>query len=520
MDVEIFYPGVGPITRWSVVVSRGIVPSTIVLETMPLPAIQAVPAPLVINVGGRTYTMPDVVAASHWVKPPNPLTGFRNCLRLLDHRWRWRFGSISGVYNSRLPNGAVDPNSRRTPAELATLCLTAMGEVGFNVSMMPTGMFPPVRWDKDNPAEALDKLCRYVGCEVTGGEIGQVTIWPIGVGNDLPDGDRINPPFTLDAADRPKELIVQGGNTVFQSRLKLVGIGRNGNTGLPLVTRAPYGPSTLQSPFSYPDIDEDDERTDAFQSAYKWFYTDSQADGTQTLPGANTPISYGYQYKLLPSLLDYWTSKDGRFLPVTQKVLGKFWPWGDDAEEQLTQITYNGSFAVDDARNIVRFPYPVWNLDSAGTRKAPELYLETAYNLQSRAGEYEALRVGQAIGGATGSRVLYRPEIFYSVKHTHNDDDNGITGTVSTAAAAVAEAQAYLAAFSRIYTEGTQYDISWGNMEAVALDGRTAQIRLEGGVAVPFRMRASQMTEFDIYGPSSRDLRRNRYLESMMERNP
>lgn len=502
MDVTITYPGVGPITRWSVVVSRGITPATFVLETLPLPSITAAPGPLTITVGDRSVTFPDVVASREWVKIPSPIKGFRNCIRLLDHRWRWKFGSISGVYNVRLPDGTIDPATRATTKELASLCLTAMGEFGFDVSRMPTGMYPPVRWDKENPAKALDALCRYVGCEITGGEFAQVTIWPIGLGNDLPAGNFINPPFTLSAAERPREIVVQGGNTVFQSRLKLVGIGRNGNTGLPLVNRTPYGQSVLQSPFSYPDIATDAERSDAFQSAYRWFYTNSQADGTQTLPGCNTPISYGYQYRLLPSLLEAWTNKDGLPQAVTQGVIGKFWPWGDDADSQLTQITYNGTFAVDLDRNLVKFPYPLWNLDSAGTREAPELYLDTAYHVASRTGEREALRLSRVVGGDAGQLVLQRPEVFYSVRHAHDSSSNAIVGSVTTLNQAQAEAQAYLDAFARVY-DSTQVDITWGNLERLALDGRTAQVGLSGGQNEKFLMRASQMLEFDIFGATA-----------------
>ena len=46
-------------------------------------------------------------------------------LAILDRRWKWAWGEISGVYNTRFANGDVDPEREKTPQELAELCLKA-----------------------------------------------------------------------------------------------------------------------------------------------------------------------------------------------------------------------------------------------------------------------------------------------------------------------------------------------------------------------------------------------------------
>jgi hypothetical protein len=515
IPTTVSYRGISNVTRWSYVRSRGIVPGTFVLDCVPQ-TVNATPATLTVTFGDLQFTFPDMVASEETLLQSHRLRGFNTKVHLLDHRWRWKFGAISGRYNVRLPNGTVDPTTAATPAQLATLCLQAMGESGFDVSRMPTGMWPPADWQNDNPAEALDKLCRYVACEITGGELGQVVIYPLGVGEELPEGKFINQPFPLVPWNRPRLLVLQGGPTVFQSRLKLAAVARNADTALPLTTLSPYAASVDQSPFSYPDIDTAQERTDAFQSVYKWFYTKSQADGSHTLPGSLTAISKGTQYRLLNTLIDSWLNPDAVRVPVIPGVVGKFWPRGSDADEQTDIITYNGQFAMDAARNLVTFPYPLWNLDSEGAIKAPELYLNTAYHVANLTGGLETFQSLGFVGGDAGARVLRRPEIFYSVKHSYSVS-NAIESTVTTLGQAQTEAQAYLNAFFRSYQESEQREIEWGGLENVRLDGRIAQLTMSGGTAHKTLMRGSRMAEHGIFGPTSQEQRRNRFVDAWLE---
>jgi hypothetical protein len=516
IPTTITYPGIENISRWSYVRSRGIVPGTFILDAVPA-ALTAAPATLRITYGDREFEFPNMVATEETLLQASKVRGFNMKIHLRDHRWRWKFGSISGRYNVRLPNGLVDPTTAKTPAELATLCLQAMGEANFDVNRMPAGMWPPANWQGDNPAECLDKLCRYVACEIVCGELGRVEIWPLGMGSELPDGAFINPPWPLIPQNKPQAIVVRGGPTVFQSRLKLAAVARNAETSLPLTTLAPYAADVNGSPFSLPDIDTNQERTDAFQSVYKWFYTRTQADGTHTLPGSTTAISKGTQYRLLNTLIDSWLNPDNMRVPVIPGVLGKFWPYGSDADETTTIINYNGQFSIDAVRNLVTFPLPVWNLDSTGTLKAPELYLNCAYHVASITGELESFQAVGIVGGPIGTRVLHRPEIFYSVKHSYSVS-NAIEGTVSTLAAAQMEAAAYIAVFGLSYTESEQRTIEWGGLENVKLDGRIAQLTMEGGIAHRTLMRGSRMAEHCIFGPTSQEQRRNRFMDSWMER--
>ncbi|TWT30725.1 hypothetical protein [Blastopirellula retiformator] len=110
---------------------------------------------------------------------------------IFDQRWRWRFGHISGEYNRRRRGGdendpiAIEPDTKKTPQDLARLCLEAMGERRYDVSKMPNVSRPYVNWDYKLPAVALSELVDACGCRVVLKHGGQVSIEQAGVGAGL-----------------------------------------------------------------------------------------------------------------------------------------------------------------------------------------------------------------------------------------------------------------------------------------------------------------------------------------------
>ena len=113
-------------------------------------------------------------------------------LPILDRRWKWRFGEISGSYNVRRPDKTY--KREKTPQELAALCLEAMGEQRdrWDVSRLPNFARPEILWKVDNPASMLDELVSQLGCTWTLDYFSdQVVIWPLGEGVDLPEGPTI-----------------------------------------------------------------------------------------------------------------------------------------------------------------------------------------------------------------------------------------------------------------------------------------------------------------------------------------
>jgi len=148
-------------------------------------------------------------------------------LSVLDRRWKWAFGAISGSYNVRLENGELDEDfPRKTPQELARLCLEAMKESGADVSAMPNHGKPEVHWDFANPAQALAELCDAFGCRIVLGLNNKVRLLPVGTGAALPGGkDVADESLAADPPEKPDEIAVYGPPASFQFDLELEAVG-------------------------------------------------------------------------------------------------------------------------------------------------------------------------------------------------------------------------------------------------------------------------------------------------------
>jgi hypothetical protein len=169
--------------------------------------------------------------------------------RILDRRWRWQFGEISGHYNQRDRRDNLIPWMVKTPTELAEMCLKAMGETGYEIDL-PEGLSqldldiwrdnpapgektpvtktnPEVFWEGERPAAALDRLCSVFGRRLVWDyTTGTVKIVKPGYGADLqpmPHLDEIRQ--HLDQPVKPTGIGVIGANVRVQMRLKLIAVG-------------------------------------------------------------------------------------------------------------------------------------------------------------------------------------------------------------------------------------------------------------------------------------------------------
>jgi hypothetical protein len=124
-------------------------------------------------------------------------TGEISQVSILDRRWRWRFGQISGTYNIRRDDASLEQgqagaiSSERTPQQLATLCLEAMAESQFDVSDLPNDARPTVEWDREVPAQALAALCDQLGTQVVLQLDNRVALRRVGQGAELPPIDAL-----------------------------------------------------------------------------------------------------------------------------------------------------------------------------------------------------------------------------------------------------------------------------------------------------------------------------------------
>lgn len=167
--------------------------------------------------------------------------------RLLDRRWRWRFPVISGVYNkpknnadgfadekasaaglgSRVDELEYIEETKKTPRELATLCLKALGEEekNFDVNDLPEDVFPQVNWDLNRADEALQSLCDTLGYRVVMKLDSKIKIELLGKGGKLPEQDAITINKSIDPPEKPDKIKYYGAPKRLQIDFRLEAVG-------------------------------------------------------------------------------------------------------------------------------------------------------------------------------------------------------------------------------------------------------------------------------------------------------
>jgi len=283
------------VSRADISRSHGITPAVIMLDIVPVDpqnlAVGTRHGELVVEYDGARLSIPNcVIDASSVSFSPN---GRIHSLSIFDRRWKWQYGSVSGHYNRRTETGklivANDPefrtssvmNSQKTPQELATILLNEMGETNFDVSPLPEGTGPEVKWEDDNPARELAQLCEMFGCRVVYGWDDRVRLFRIGQSADDTGENRkwanrseraaerraqrlarlagtvINPPLpnplpviryseAIDIEDRPDSITIATGPILHQWDFELEAVGEDTDGSIKLVKDLSFAPFPRQ----------------------------------------------------------------------------------------------------------------------------------------------------------------------------------------------------------------------------------------------------------------------------------
>lgn len=300
------WPGVPAFLDCTYTCSWGITPGVATLTVSPRLIEIAEVGDLVLSDGARAVTIPDckVIRPSGQRTPQESVT-----LLIEDHRWRWRFGAISGRYNvpaertSTVPlverplNPAGNPPApppvpppgeepvwpwtRKDSRQLATLCLLAMGEAQFDVSALDPTATPPTEWDAANPAVALQQIAEAQGCVVVyRPDAGSVLIAKRGEGAELPAGTILGQTGGLDAKVRPSRVVLYGAPVRFQVRFKLEAVGVEFDGRILPIDKLSYRPAggwLKSGPPRFGNLPQSGlpgKRTnaDAIQLASQWVY--------------------------------------------------------------------------------------------------------------------------------------------------------------------------------------------------------------------------------------------------------
>lgn len=330
-------------------------------------------------------------------------------VQILDRRWAWKTGQITGEYNIR-KKGEVVAEGKKTPRELATLCLEAMKETGFDVSALPEDEdYPYVNWEVEVPAKALADLCDLYGCAVSLQIDETVKVVKLGEGVEFPAGFLHND-LAIDPANVPKRLQVVTAPTRWQVDLLLEAVGvetdgtpqGGGLTGLDgtvkLIDDLSY--ATIEGWESFGDDDEfgeegapftENERNLAKETIWRWYRV--SIEGLE-LEGNKVKLESRKQIlPLISELLDT-IGEGSQKHPLEAFVWGNYYEGESlSANTDTNEITredfrpilkYKGGMSIDEENGIVKFSEQVFAYDDDGNVIPPKLWLRCVINLRDK----------------------------------------------------------------------------------------------------------------------------------------
>lgn len=526
------FPGVTQITGADFTLSHGISPSVCLIRTVPHTRFIAEVGTLRFGFANLRLDFPE--AALNTASLRIDQSGQRWSLQILDRRWKWAFGKIEGRYNVRRADGEIDPDTRKSPQELAKLLLQAMKEQRFDVSAMPDRSRPAVAWDHVTPAPQLAILCEQLGCRIVLNLNNRVVIHRIGRGRDLPaNGLELNAGFGWASRRRPDSLIVIAGPRRFQSKLELEAVGEDTDGQIKLIDDLSYTPDNgwdgeisgffggVTGTFKQ-DGKDIENSTLAEKTVWRWYRVKQIAGGGFVPPGFQGVVKS--IDKILPlenGLLQTERDASGVKRQLPPIVKGVFWPFGFDHANTEVGALYDGDFQLDTQKGIVKFAKAVTKLanpDAEDFKETePDLFLTVAYSVKDdKTGMPVRTTVERQLPGrrrGTGPMLLQHPEIIQTTRQTYENDEF-LKAVKDNFNDVRIEANHYLDAVTDEFTPASSQDIQYAGLLRISPDGAIQQVSWQVGAAGAFT-RASLNSEFNIFVPSFAERRRQERVDQI-----
>jgi len=421
---------------------------------------------------------------------------FRNCMvesatleidrgqlwsvRILDRRWKWRYGHISGAYNIRQRNGRIRDGSERSLPQLAALLLRAMGESQCDTAALRTDLRPAIAWDYSNPARELRKLCDLSGCVITLGLDNRVRLMRAGDGPPLPVlGVERNAAAGVQSSLRPDALTLAGGPTLYQDALELEAVGLDTCDQVKPIDQLSYKPAAGWGGSAYEsmaDVAAGGARNRALQTVWKWYRVKNREDGRFAISQIEPVLdSYVQILPLRSTLLE--ADASGR--PAPAYVTGEFWSRSHAYTNTAAGTRYNGRFRIDGDQGIVKFSSPVLKLGASQNFAPAVLKLVTTFpaRLTPEGGFHRRIYTQQL----PGARLNTRAEVVHHAELFHTVDTTSGSAPLDNAADFDRAARLLLTAAAAKYQPRTAAELHYAGIVPAPLSGATVQVTYSTG---------------------------------------
>lgn len=477
-------------------------------------------------------------------------------LSIVDRRWQWRYGAISGQYNQLDPfpdpdlfppgeyviaGGPYAPGTYRLAHHLMADCLVQMGERKLPLIDPAPAVPVPVQWDDDNPADALSGLAAQVGYRlVYQPNADRVLLAPAGRGAALPSNlPIVSASAALDLPERPSTIILSGGPTVYHDALALMPVGEEKSGLIRPIDKLSYAPAngwatcnaaTMFQARATQELSAEEARDLARRHVWRTFRVKMVDVVTGLGPGPNVAgfgrVRDRAQIVLLPSIYDATRSIAGQ--PDTRpaecfgrvricNVSGAVAP---DLARAFDH-TQNGPTlpwrpTIDTARGLVTFPRQMYQSATVGgvtTLSAPDLYLYTGFQIRSVVGRvFDRFRHGGTLAGLPDlgcpAEVLKHPELVRIVHAQRREEDRTLKFLTDNTAELLPAAAYYLNAANAKYGIGAAEDRTYAGIVPIDPDGAITQVTWSVGGGQPATTRVSRNSEHATYLPSFPERRR------------
>lgn len=454
--------------------------------------------------------------------------GYIARVTILDRRWLWKFGYISGHYNLRMPGGQnadegfnssasnqenndstnIRPGTEQSPQDLATLCLQAMNEQNYDVSALPNDPRPEVDWSYTNPAEALQSLCEGLGCRVVYWLANDsVKIVTIGQGQPLPDNglqtfvsEGVDPPNT------PSSIKLVGGPWVLQGFLPLTAVAIDTDGSIQELNDLSYKPDNgwnCEDPEVFPSFNDS---PDILPLAEKSIFKMWRVGLPIQTPSDDAPnISDIRQIKLYNRLVDthFDENDSSHTVPKRPELWGKFDPKHAQTVQtpDSTKGTYKNGITVDEERWLIITNDPLYSVDSGGNYAPAKIQIKIAYSVRDpNTWEFFRYTRDKQLNSAvpTQPRIIRREDIFGKAVGSFDDQFNLTGFTDNTGSDNLdQEADYYLEAAAQEYIEQDSFDVPYAGLVPIQVDGLIQQVTytIASGPGGSTMTRASLATE-------------------------